>query len=131
MRYVVRDPEGAIVSLHRDAVPGSEPLPAQHPDVAAFLGDDEQRTFAQMDAGLVRVLEDVIDALIRRNVLRITDLPTEAQAKLFDRKHFREGMQTHALSLFGGAQAVLSSTGQMGGEPPGDPAHTDWSDLMP
>lgn len=115
MRYVLRDAQGVVVSLHRDPVPGAEPLPLQHPDVQAFLVAagkpqgaasvdvpvTEARSFAELDANLVRVLEDLIDALIRRNVLRITDLPVEAQAKLFERKHFREGLQAHALRLFG------------------------------
>ena len=131
MRYAIRDPQGAIVSLHREPVPGAEPMPVQHPEVQAFLGSDGERSFAQMDANLVRVLEDLIDALIRRNVLRITDLPLEAQAKLFDRKHVREGMQAHARSLYGGGQAGLSSSGQGVTPEGGDAAGTDWADLMP
>ena len=38
---------------------------------------------------------------IRRNIIRITDLPSEAQHKLFNRKHFRESMGTHSLRLLG------------------------------
>lgn len=133
MHYALRDAQGKIVSLHREPVPGGEPVPAQHPEVLAFLGTEDERSFAQMDADLVRVLEDLIDALIRRNVLRITDLPTEAQAKLFDRKHFREGMQAHALSLYGGEQASLSPPSVPMPLPPDmkDASGTDWSELMP
>jgi len=102
MLYVLRNPDGDILSLHRTPVPGAHSIAADHPDVAAFLGrsPDEQQ-FAALDASLVRVVEDLIDVLIRRNVLCVTDLPPEAQAKLFDRKHFREGMHTHSLKLFG------------------------------
>lgn len=100
MRHAVRDSEGQIVSLHREPVAGSEPVALEHPDVQAFLRDDASRGFAELDADLVRVLEDLIDALIRLNVLRITDLPLEAQNKLFARKHFRDSMQSHALKLF-------------------------------
>ncbi len=88
------------MSLHREPVPGSEPLGLEHPEVQAFLKADGARGFAALDADLVRVLEDLIDALIRLNVLRITDLPLEAQTKLFERKHFRDGMQNRALQLF-------------------------------
>jgi len=101
MYHVVRDQNGSVISLHREPVSGSESLPANHPDVQAFLSQDEGRSFAEMDANLVRVLEDLIDALLKRNILRITDLPVEAQAKLFERKHFRENMQGNALKLFG------------------------------
>lgn len=107
MLHVLRDAEGRLVSLHREPVSGGEALPPDHPEVVAFLGQDRgQQRFAALDADLVRVLEDLIDALIRRHVINITDLPMEAQAKLFDRKHFREGMQAHALSLFGALGAA-------------------------
>ena len=71
----------------------------------------ESQQFASLDAGFLRVLEDLIDALIRRNVLCITDLPMEAQLKLFDRKHFREGVQSHSLDLYQqpGAQGRVES----------------------
>jgi hypothetical protein len=104
--YVLRDARGHITSLHRGPVEGAQPLSNDHPDVLAFTGREaEQARFSEMDAGLVRVVEDLIDALIRRNVLCITDLPLEAQLKLFDRKHFREGLQDHSLELLSPAQA--------------------------
>ncbi|MCH8178698.1 MAG: hypothetical protein IIA02_02795 [Proteobacteria bacterium] len=109
MRYVVRDPQGTVVSLHREAVPDAELLPLSHPDVQAFLHGQggDAKSFAAMDADLVRVLEDLIDVLLRRNVFRITDLPLEAQVKLFERKHFRDNLQAHSLNLFAGQQAPV------------------------
>lgn len=102
MRYVLRDDAGKISSLHLEPVPGAEALPVDHPEVRAFVAVvDEERSFAGLDANLVRVLEDLIDVLIDRNVLRITDLPAEAQQKLFDRKHFRSRVQKKSLQLFG------------------------------
>ncbi len=109
MRYVVRDAQGGIVSLHREAVPDAELLPLSHPDVQKFLVGSDGKSFAAMDADLVRVLEDLIDVLLRRNVFRITDLPLEAQVKLFERKHFRDNLQSHALTLYAGQQAQASS----------------------
>jgi hypothetical protein len=101
MFYVLRDATGQISSLHRDPVVGAQTLPEDHPEVRQFMGlDADQQQFASLDASFLRVLEDLIDALIRRNVLCITDLPMEAQLKLFDRKHFREGVGSHALNLF-------------------------------
>lgn len=102
MPYIKRNDQGLIESVHRDAVPGTESLPADHPEVLAFLGSEaeHQHRFASMDAGLVRVLEDLVDVLIDRNVIRITDLPMEAQQKLFERKHFRDRVKKNALQLF-------------------------------
>jgi hypothetical protein len=102
MPYVKRNTEGLIESVHREAMPGAEPLPPDHPELLAFLSSDaeHQYRFASMDAGLVRVLEDLVDVLIERNIIRITDLPVEAQQKLFERKHFRDRVKRNALQLF-------------------------------
>lgn len=99
MPYVQRDATGGIASLHREASnAATEFLPEDHPEIRAFVGLSE---FARLDADFVRVLEDVIDTLIAKNLLNITDLPAEAQAKLFSRKSFRERQSQHALRLFG------------------------------
>jgi hypothetical protein len=111
MPYARRDAAGQITSLHREpGVDAAEFLPEDHPDVRAFLGDGTSdgegasERFARLDADFVRVLEDVIDALINRNLINITDLPAEAQAKLFSRKSFRERRSSRALKLFGDAE---------------------------
>ncbi|WP_298011409.1 hypothetical protein [uncultured Aquabacterium sp.] len=125
MLHVLRDAEGRLLSLHREPVPGGEALPPDHPEVVAFLGQDrDQQRFAALDADLVRVLEDLIDALIRLNLINITDLPPVALATLFYRKHFGEGMQAHALSLFG---APAHQPGDAGSSQ-GAPAGSTWGD---
>jgi len=101
MLYAKRNPEGLVESLSREMTHGSEALSADHPDVLAFLqaGGAAQEAFSSLDASLVRVLEDLVDVLISRNVIRITDLPPEAQKKLFERKRFRESTRGNALKL--------------------------------
>ena len=47
----------------------------------------------------MRVLEDVINTLIVKKILNITDLPEQAQAKLFARKRFRERVSKSSLQL--------------------------------
>jgi hypothetical protein len=71
-------------------------MPCPHCDHAEPKDDG----FARLDADFVRVIEDVIDTLIARNVINITDLPDQAQAKLFARKSFRERAGRNALKLF-------------------------------
>jgi hypothetical protein len=69
----------------------------------AFLGHTTvsgPAEFGRLDADFVRVIEDVIDTLIVKNILNITDLPGEAQAKLFARKSFRERVSRNSLRLF-------------------------------
>lgn len=46
-----------------------------------------------LDTGFIRVLEDLIDALLANGTLRVTDMPPEAMAKLNQRKHARKRLQ--------------------------------------
>lgn len=105
MLHALRAPDGSLLSLHREPVAGSEPVAADAPELASFLGTEAQLRFASMDANLVRVLEDLVDVLITRNVICITDLPPEAQQKLFERKHFRDKLGRKALQLFDVSEA--------------------------
>jgi hypothetical protein len=102
MPYVRRNAEGQIESLHRERSDPAEFLPDDHPEVQAFVGHagGARTDFSRLDAEFVRVLEDVIDTLIVKNVLNITDLPEQAQAKLFARKSFRERVSKRSLRLF-------------------------------
>jgi hypothetical protein len=100
MPYVHRDARGQIDRIHRDAVTGAEFLPPEHPELLQMVGGSAKgANFAHLDTGLIRVLEDLVDVLVGHNVLRITDLPAEAQQKLFARKHFRERFERNALQL--------------------------------
>jgi hypothetical protein len=102
MPYVRRSIDGAIASLHRDPQGGADFLPDEHAEVQAFVGNGGAGldAFNRLDADFVRVIEDVIDTLIMKNVLNITDLPEQAQAKLFARKSFRERVSKSSLRLF-------------------------------
>ena len=108
MPYVCRSPDGTVASLHRDAVADSEYLADDSAEVQAFVGNSGNGSgnsgghdaFDRLDADFVRVIEDVIDTLIVKNVLNITDLPEQAQAKLFARKSFRERISKSSLQLF-------------------------------
>lgn len=51
-------------------------------------GDPEQ-ALSQSDAGLARVMEDLIDILINRGVIQFTDFPSAAQTKLLERRQTR------------------------------------------
>lgn len=53
----------------------------------------DREALSDTDLGLVRVLEDLIDVLIRKGVLQFTELPAAAQAKLLERRTARAGLQ--------------------------------------
>ena len=103
MPYVRRNALGLVESLHRSAGEAREFLADEHPEVQAFVGNpgrEAPQEFDRLDADFVRVIEDLIDTLIVRNVINITDLPEQAQAKLFARKSFRERVSKSSLQLF-------------------------------
>ena len=52
---------------------------------------------AESDQALIRVVEDLIDTLIGKDLLRFTDLPEAAQAKLLERRNLRHSV--NALNL--------------------------------
>lgn len=103
MPYVQRDDHGRVIALHLQPAPAaSEFLADDAPEVQAFVGRrPDDLSFSRLDADFVRVLEDLIDTLIDRHVLNLTDLPAEAQAKLMARKSYRERSSRQALHLFG------------------------------
>lgn len=101
MPYIRRSPEGAITALLANATPDAgEYLPATHPEVCDFLGVATSHNFSGLDAEFIRVMEDLIDVLTDKNLLRLTDLPVEAQRKLLARKDMRKRMKG-ALDLLG------------------------------
>ena len=84
-------------SVHRDASVAGEFIAEGDAELLAPVGGISSADFDPLDAGFVRVLEDVIDTLIVKNILNITDLPEQAQAKLFARKSFRERVSKNSL----------------------------------
>ncbi|MBI4742995.1 MAG: hypothetical protein HY777_15920 [Betaproteobacteria bacterium] len=95
MPYVKRDSARQIVALLKNPEPGGDEfLPPGSPEVARFLGNpaDNQR-FQELDVELIRVLEDLVDTLIQKNVLIITDLPEQARQKLMARKGLRSQLK--------------------------------------
>jgi hypothetical protein len=103
MPFIRRSADGLIDSLHRHpSETAREFLADDHPEVRAFLGPSpaaREAEFNRLDADFVRVIEDVVDVLIMKNVINITDLPAEAQTKLFARKTFRERITQHSRSF--------------------------------
>jgi len=94
MRYVARDGAGQVVavSLVQDVV-HPEALAEDAPELASFArGLPQQGPLADSDLRLVRVLEDLIDLLIDKEVIRFTDLPAPAQEKLMERRSLRHSL---------------------------------------
>lgn len=62
------------------------------------ISQSSRRELSVMDADFIRVLEDLIDALLNNGTLRLTDLPPQALEKLGQRKRVRQRLR-NALDL--------------------------------
>ena len=107
MFHVLRDAVGAIQSVSRQEQLGSEILDENDPEIQRFFTATAiEPAFNAADADFVRVLEDLIDTLILKNVIHQTDLPAAAQKKLMVRKGLRNRIHG-ALNLLGSDDRIL------------------------
>ena len=108
MFQITRNPDGSIQSVSKAVEDGGEVVPANHPEVLAFFESAvaQSPNFEAADADFVRVLEDLIDTLILKNVIYHTDLPPAAQKKLLARKGLRTRLKG-ALTLLGNDDRLI------------------------
>jgi hypothetical protein len=100
MPFVTRDQTGAICALRTErAEHATEYLPPDHPEVTGFVedpgrnreanGNDARAEMRQSDLDMIRVYEDLVDLLIQKNIVLLTEFPEAAQEKLLRRKRMR------------------------------------------
>ncbi len=100
MPYVIRDAEGKIVQVFDEPVTGAaERIAPDSPEMKAYQQDHTastvealRRQLAHTDSGMARLVEDLIDVLIGKGVIKFTDLPPAAGAKYLGRLSTRERM---------------------------------------
>lgn len=104
MIFVKRNANGEVIAVSRGPIGGDDvddwrPASGTEPEVLAFSRAivAAGNPMGSSDLGLVRVLEDLIDLLVDRAVIRFTDLPLPAQSKLLERRGSREAMQRSSL----------------------------------
>jgi hypothetical protein len=101
MPYIKRDGNGRLLKI--EPVPFDDmtgELPDDDSEVRAWLAaQDSLAHLRQSDLEMVRVLEDLIHALIDKGLLRITDLPDSAQAKLAGRSRARNALGSTRLLI--------------------------------
>lgn len=99
MPYVVRNQEGQILALVREAhSDNAEYLNADHQDVLEFLAIDNEsgaeQALSKSDTDLARVIEDLIQLLVDKNNIMFTELPPAVQLKLLNREKLRNSLRT-------------------------------------
>ncbi|AUF99580.1 MULTISPECIES: hypothetical protein [Pseudomonas] len=97
MFYVQRDAQGQLVRV--EATPyaeATETLAADHNEIQQWFANEvvevSLKQLKQSDLEMIRVLDDLIQVLTSKGVIRVTDLPPAAQAKLMDRTQAREAL---------------------------------------
>ena len=89
MPYIKRNSSGRITGISDRAESGSkEELDIENPDVQAYL-ELARSELSSSDAETIRVIEDLVDLLIEKNLIVLTDLPPAAQIKLSERQRMR------------------------------------------
>jgi hypothetical protein len=94
MPFIHRDKEGKIVSMSKEESEGSEYLANVDSELVNFMSDslsedNPLKYLLKSDLDLTRVLEDLIELLVGKGVIRFTDLPGSAQHKLIERRQAR------------------------------------------
>lgn len=97
MLYAERDDNGAITSItNTPSVPDQKQV--TEAELIEFFSQSDQAgsyktLLTLLDTKIIRVLDDLIDILVKKNVILFTDLPEEARQKIGERKRIRQRLQ--------------------------------------
>lgn len=103
MLYIERAEDGRIVALHNNPEQNdSEQKSIIDEEIVNFLktstnADSWKQLLSLTDSRTIRILEDLIDLLVRKNVICFTELPEQAQERIRERKWLREKMSSQDL----------------------------------
>ncbi len=94
MAFVKRDSDGRIQAIVEHPGPqAEEEVTLDDPEVLSFLGAGEggsvERNLHASDEAMARVTEDLIQLMIRKHMILLTELPRPAQQVLLDRQSLR------------------------------------------
>ena len=97
MFYVQRDAQWQLIRVEATAyAEATETLPADNHEIQDWYANEavevSLKQLKQSDLDMIRVLDDLIQVLTSKGVIRVTDLPPAAQAKLMDRTQAREAL---------------------------------------
>ncbi|NRP36540.1 hypothetical protein XMD579_001363 [Marinobacterium sp. xm-d-579] len=96
MPYIKRNERGDLVAVSQEVLPGFiESTASDDSEVLAFsssIAGQEHVELSRSDLDFVRVLDDVIELLMAKNVIQFTELPDASQAKMLMRRRLRDGL---------------------------------------
>lgn len=111
MLYALRDEVGAIVALSEQQLNDQwKEVDQKDSELQLFLEKkmaDGQKVMQTSDIDFIRVLEDLIDLMIAKNIISFTDFPAGAQKKLLARRGYRAQIRGEA----GGVSLISQEEG--------------------
>lgn len=100
LMYVQRNPNNEIIAVNKQpTAEAQEPMPSSDPELLSFLQQDDIspettiKSLKQSDLDMVRVVEDLINILIEKNIICFTDFPDASQSKIIARQKIRENLR--------------------------------------
>ena len=91
MIYVKRDETGRVIAVSQEAMEGFEQTDeSAASEINEVLASATDSLFQNSDLEFIRVLDDVIDLLIAKNLILFTELPEVVQEKYTQRTQMRE-----------------------------------------
>ena len=94
MPYIYRNESGKISKISVRALVGGDTLPHNHPEVMEFLKHHNQdptqvelalKELQRTDGEMARAIEDVVIVLMKKNLIKMTDLPKPVQDRMSNR----------------------------------------------
>ncbi|WP_066015752.1 hypothetical protein [Endozoicomonas atrinae] len=100
MLYVLRDDNNQVCAVSNNPLSNEwEQAEMDDESLKLFLQNNPEISTDIMessDADFIRVLEDVIDLLIDKQIIQFTEFPDVVQAKLLSRRRYRESLRSKA-----------------------------------
>ncbi|PLY13128.1 MAG: hypothetical protein C0631_14685 [Sedimenticola sp.] len=99
MLYAKRGENGKIIALSSTTLSDSDEIVrANDEDVVEFIfsnasPDLSKNYLSHTDAEMIRIVEDLVELLIEKNLIMLTDLPDAARDKILARKQIRSQFQ--------------------------------------
>ena len=102
MPYIVRDEAGKVIRASARSIHAAELVPHTHPDVVEFLKErghdpktieDALSELRKTDGEMARAVEDIIMVLLKKNILKMSDLPKAVQDRMALRVKLRMNIQ--------------------------------------
>lgn len=118
MPYIIRDASGKITRASARPIHGAEIVQSSHPELVAFVranGQDPnaiQTAFDELkrtDGDMSRAVEDVVMALLKKNILKMSDLPPPVQDKMAQRVKLRVQIQEAYDQASGQSSTTISN----------------------